>query len=339
MARCIDGAFIGLYHWSEEEGRRWNAVLKQFTAEDWRTLIRAAHAIGLDILIIQEVFRNQMYHGRHRIETRGYHGKAFYPSQLYPDRMNLPDPDPLTTILTEADGLGMQVFLGVGLYAWFDFTPGSLTWHRQVMTELWTRYGQHPSLAGWYISEEVCGSITPARRRSFWPGANRRATDNYRHEIIAFFQGLRTHADSLNARLPLMLAPNCHRMLEAEKTWRSVLPHLGMLCPFGFNRMPPGDRPAAEVARWLADLCHDAGTQLWLDMEIFLFGPQRDLYPRPLEEILTEMAAYPEFAKIIAYQLPGLLNPPDARLTPGGPATVALYEAYRAYYQQQKSQT
>ena len=63
----IDGAWCGLYHWSEEEGRLWNAELKRFTAADWRELVRSMHGIGMDVIVLQELFRNQEYYGRHRI--------------------------------------------------------------------------------------------------------------------------------------------------------------------------------------------------------------------------------------------------------------------------------
>ena len=82
----IDGAWCGLYHWSEEEGRLWNAELKQFTAEDWRDLVRAMHEIGMDVIVLQELFRNQEYYGKHRIPETGYRGRAFYPSKLFPGR-------------------------------------------------------------------------------------------------------------------------------------------------------------------------------------------------------------------------------------------------------------
>jgi len=37
--------------------------------------------------------------------------------------------------------VGMQVMPGVGIYAFFDYTPPSLRWHQAVATELWRGMG------------------------------------------------------------------------------------------------------------------------------------------------------------------------------------------------------
>ena len=131
----IDGAWCGLYHWSEEEGRLWNAELKRFTAADWRELVRSMHSIGMDVIVLQELFRNQEYYGRHRIPETGYRGRAFYPSELFPGRMEIGCGDPVEAVLSAADELGMSVFPGIGMYAWFDFTPESLDWHCRTARE------------------------------------------------------------------------------------------------------------------------------------------------------------------------------------------------------------
>ena len=72
----------------------------------------------------------------------------------------------------ECDRLGMHVLPGVGTYAFFDFTPASLEWHKQVAAELWERYGHHPSFYGWYISDEKDGGLgtDEERREMWWPG-------------------------------------------------------------------------------------------------------------------------------------------------------------------------
>lgn len=57
----IDGAWMGLYHWSETEGKMWNDDIRKLTARQWRMLVRDMLSLGMDIIVIQEVFRNQMY--------------------------------------------------------------------------------------------------------------------------------------------------------------------------------------------------------------------------------------------------------------------------------------
>ena len=63
--RLIDGAWAGLYHWSETEGKHWNPDIKKMTDDQWRELVRSMHSIGMDVIVLQEVFRNQDYVGKH----------------------------------------------------------------------------------------------------------------------------------------------------------------------------------------------------------------------------------------------------------------------------------
>src|SRR5579864_416314 len=156
--RTIDGAWVGIAHWSDEEGRYWNSTIRKLTDEDWHEQIRGMHSLGMDTLVIQEAFRNQEYYGRNDIAETGYKGLAYYASELYPGRAQVAAHDAIEAILSEADRLQMNVFLGVGMYAWFDFSKDSLDWHKKVAEELWRRYGHHPSFYGWYVSEETYGS-------------------------------------------------------------------------------------------------------------------------------------------------------------------------------------
>jgi hypothetical protein len=151
----IGGAWINFYHWSDEEGRHWNADIKKMTDDQWRDLIDAQHEVKMNIIVMQELFRNQMYVDSNRIEKDGYKGLAFYPSKLFPGRMPIAAKDPVEDVLSQADKNGMKVFVAVGLYAWFDFSNGSLEWHKNVAKELWDKYGHHPSFYGWYVSEAM----------------------------------------------------------------------------------------------------------------------------------------------------------------------------------------
>src|SRR5690606_9851118 len=155
----IDGAWAGIYHWSETEGKHWNADIKQMTDDQWREMVRAMHKLKMDIIVIQEVFRNEEYVGKHGTTVDNYAGQAFYPSTLYVERVPLAANDPVEAILSEASKLNMHVFVGVGMFAWFDFTQESLQWHKNVAKELWDKYGHHRSFYGFYVSEESGGNL------------------------------------------------------------------------------------------------------------------------------------------------------------------------------------
>ncbi|HEV2318955.1 MAG TPA: DUF4434 domain-containing protein, partial [Verrucomicrobiae bacterium] len=257
------------------------------------------------------------HRGEHHIETEGYHGTAYYPSSLFPGRMPIASRDPLEAILSEADKLGMQVLPGVGIYAFFDYSQGSLEWHEKVARELWTRYGHHPSFYGWYISEEKTGSLGDAAERQ---------------EIVTFFQQLTPYLHKLAPDKPDMLAINCFGLRGAEDTYRKLLPNVDILCPFGFDRMPAGDETSAQAANLLQSLCDAAGCHLWMDMESFEFRNGIELYPRPINDLVSDLLRFPNFEKILHYQFPGMMSSPSMSRQPGGPASVNLYEDYLRYY-------
>ncbi len=123
--RRLGGAWVDIYHHDPREGKPFDDELGKMTDEQWRELVRAMHAVDQDILVITMMFQNFTHRGQHKIETAGYQGKAYYPSQLYSGRMPIASQDPLETILSEADKLGMHVMPGVGNYAFFDYTPGA----------------------------------------------------------------------------------------------------------------------------------------------------------------------------------------------------------------------
>ena len=217
----IGGAWCGIYHWSEREGRFWNPQIKQMTDDQWRDLIRAMHDIKMNVVVIGEAFRNEEHVGQNAIASQGYHGKAFYPSQLYPGRMDIAAKDPFEAILSEADRFGMHVFVPVGLYAWRDYTPDSLVWHERVATELWKLYGHHPSFYGWYITEEIAGDL----------GAN----EARRRQIVQFFQKFATHVREMAPEKPIMLAPNCWRIRQGLSYYPKLLSNVDILCAFAFD--------------------------------------------------------------------------------------------------------
>ncbi len=316
--RLIDGAWCGLYHWSEAEGRLWNRELRNFTAGDWRELVQGMHDLGMDIIVIQELFRNEEYYGKHQIERNGYRGKSFYPSALVPERMSIACEDPVEEILAAADHLDMMVLPGIGMYAWFDFTPGSLNWHCRVAEEVYERYGHHKSLYGWYISEEVFGNL------NYGP-------DTERH-IVEFFRQFGALRNRLEPTMPVMLAPNCFHVPASLDAWNNLARELDIICPFGFHRMEASDIGAGAVIDLFQKIADENGAHLWLDMEAFLFHPDQALYPRPMDEITTELEGFQGFEKILCYQYPGLFNAPASKRKPGGPDTVQLYHDYLQYY-------
>ncbi|HSW46759.1 MAG TPA: DUF4434 domain-containing protein [Phycisphaerae bacterium] len=318
--RRLGGAWVDIYHHDEKEGKPFNADLGKMTDRNWRELVRAMHDVDQDVLVITMMFQNFTHRGQHKIPTEGYHGKAYYPSKLFPGRMPIASEDPLETILDEADRLGMHVMPGVGCYAFFDYTPEALDWHKKVADELWERYGHHPSFYGWYVSGEKDGSL---------------GNEDERREIADFFREFTPYVRRLAPDKPVMLATNCYNLRGAEAAYRKLLPHLDILCPFAFHRMNEGDLTGEEAAALLQSLCDEAGCHLWMDLESFVFRNGVELHPRPIDGFVSDFTRFPNFEKTLHYQFPGLLSGPKMSLQPGGSASVQLYDDYRRYLESQ----
>lgn len=310
----IDGAFAGLYHWSEVEGSHWNAALKTFTADDWRGVVQSMHAAGMDIVVIQELFREN--------------GGAYYPSELFDgSRVDIACDDPVEAIMDEADRLGMYVFPGIGLYTWFDFGEESLEWHKKVTEEVYGRYGHHRSFYGFYVSEESGGSLDK------WE-ATAEGREMRQKEIVHFFEEYSSFCRGIAPGKPIMLATNSMGIAPRHDTYMELLRNLDILCPFGFARMPGDDLSGHEAAGLLQAWCDEAGAHLWFDLEAFLFNEDGSLYPRDFEGIKGDLLMFGNFEKILCYQYPGVFNNPDLHQMAGDPGSIDLYREYETYYRE-----
>lgn len=322
--RQISGAWTGIYHWSEIEGKHWNQDIKKMTDSQWREMVRAMKKIEMNMIVIQEVFRNEYYVGKHSLTVDSYEGKAFYPSGLYPGRMPIAAEDPIEAILSEADRQGMQVLVGVGMFAWFDFTPESLEWHKRVAKELWDMYGHHESFYAFYVSEESGGGLDN------WENTAEKRQMR-KDDIVNFFREFKAWTNSFAPGKPVMLATNSFEVPNGMDTYPKLLEHLDILCPFGFARMPENDLTGKEAADMLQKVCDEAGAHLWFDLESFLFNPDNSLYPRPVDEIIHDLNLFDNFEKILCYQFPGVFNDPEMSVRIGEERTVGLFNGYKKY--------
>lgn len=320
--RLIDGCWISLYHWSEDEARWFNPALRHLTADDWRAQIQAMKRVGIDCIVIQNVFDSPAYVHQHGQTADRYDGTAFYPSSLYPGRIALGCPDPVEAVLAAADEADCHVFLGVGLYAWFDYSPESLEWHKRVTAELWEHYGHHRSLYSWYISEEMFGSLY----YDYDPVPNERWRD-----IVDFFAGYRWFVGELTPTKPVSMAPNNIRFHEFADHWLPILEGIDILIPFAFAR----DLEHLNITE-IAGICAQAGTRFWVDMEMFQMPLDNGLIPKSGAELEREIAIYDDVEQIFGYQFTGLMNAPDSPHDLGGEAARQLYRDYERYYQRRR---
>ena len=326
----ISGAWAGIYHWSEVEGKHWNQDIKKMTDDQWREMVRSMNKLDMKMVVIQEVFRNEQYVGKHNTNVDNYAGKAFYPSKLYPGRMEIAAHDPIEAILSEADKQDMNVLIGVGMFAWFDFTPESLEWHKRVAKELWDMYGHHKSFYAFYVSEESGGGLDNWEHS---PEMRKKRKD----DIVNFFKELKAYCNEFAPSKPIMLATNSFEVPNGMDTYPELLKHLDILCPFGFARMPEGDLTGKESAGMLQKACNEANSHLWFDLETFLFNPDNSLYPRPVEQIIHDLNLFDNFEKILCYQFPGVFNDPKMSIRVGEARTIDLFNGYKKYLKEVKA--
>lgn len=315
--RRIDGCWVSILHWSEEEARHFNADLKRLAHDDWKDQVRSMGEAGIKTVLIQNVFDSAAYAGRHEMSVDDYRGTPLYPSELYPNRYPLASEDPILAILEAADECGMTVFLGVGLFAWFDFSSDSLAWHKRVTRELYDRYGGHPSLYGWYISEEMFGSLYDE-----WDDLPNEA---YR-SIVGFFREYSAFVRELGPTKPVALAPNNIRFHEFAREWGEILANVDILIPFAFARDPENMN-----IRQIQEICDRSGTHFWVDMEMFAFPLDDGLKPKTIDQLLAEIRTYDDVEQIFGYQFTGIMNFPASPHDLGGDAAKRLYSDYLAH--------
>lgn len=330
--QTLDGTWAGFYHWSETEGKYWNPDLKNLSDPDWRELVRSMYKLDMKIIVLTEVFRNQLYVGNHAETVETYGGKAFYPSKIYPERFPIRAENPIEAILAEADQLGMHVFVGIGMFAWFDFTEESLAWHKKIADEIWDLYGHHPSFYGFYISEESHGALDNWEKEEPMKRVRRK-------QIVRFFDEFKKHCARFAPDKPILLATNSSEVPLAAATYPHLLKNLDILCPFGFARLndTPGELSGKETADLLQKLCDQAGAHLWFDLEIFEFNEEKALCPRKMEDIRKDLLLFDNFEKILCYQFPGILNDPSLSFRIGQASTLKLFREYQNYVKEKKA--
>lgn len=322
--RLLDGCWISLIHWSNDEARHFNNGLRKLTDDQWKDKIEDMHKLGIHGVMIQNMFDSTAYVFEHNQGLDQYEGKAFYPSKLYPQRYEgLAINDPLEAILTKADELDMQVFVGVGLYAWFDYSKDSLEWHKRVATELYEMYGHHKSFYSFYISEELHGSFYDTyrpERKDDWT------------DVVYFFEEFKKHIKKLAPTKPISMAPNNIDFHLHREKWEPTLKNIDILLPFAFAR----DLNNLNIKE-IQEICDTAGTHFWVDMEIFDYPfDQTGLVPKPFEGLLNEIKIYDDVENIFGYQYSGLINNPEHDYGLGNDDTKIIFERYLRYYENVK---
>jgi len=231
-------------------------------------------------------------------------------------------------ILSAADELGMDVFVGLSLNP--DYWSGKFdareeaAMNQKIMTELHKLYGSHASFVGWYLPEELDD-------RNFNSADAKKAVKTYLKNMAMYAR--------LYTKKPVMASPyfgmNPNGPAYAE-WWREILSEakidiIAMQDGVGCHRTTAAE--SAAVLRALRPVLKEYSVQLWANVEVFdqTHGwPVDDLgwkatsasMDRVSEQLRLES---PYVDKIIIFDFTSYMSP---RL--GGVAR-ELYEGYEAY--------
>jgi hypothetical protein len=294
----LGGGFIQLQGW-----------MLKMPPDEWSRELDAMHAAGLDTIIIQ-----YLQYGR----------QSFIPTEEKAT-------DPTREILRFADAHGMRVFLGTkaddGWWNWdADFLERSLADRKRLIRAIHSRYAAHRSFAGWYLPEEVSGSLSPARVRLL-RGYFRSQSDDckaLRNQPVAFAPYF-SHLTSLDSM----------RTIYAELLDGAGIDVVMLQDGVGARGW---DRDLEEriipFFRMFREVCNRRGVALWSDLECFQRRrpePHSGFVPTTPARLIRQLRAVaPHVDRIVTFDFFHYMSPHR------GDPQRTLYEAYRRYQREQK---
>jgi hypothetical protein len=332
--RLISGTFLGLDHWSDREGARFQAAIRSLTEDHWRQMVRDMAALGLDTLVFQQCVCSRDGWGR---------GRAYYRSPTRP-RFDWMRGDTFGAVVDEATRLGMTLFYGLGDM----FSPDPYRHTEEVLQdalgvgrELLDLYGGLPSFGGWYWTWEFAPSsltgrdslrrIIPAVRALhdcpilISPNADRGICPTLLADIDV---DIIAYQDSVGLAVEPPFLGRIHRYDRHRSLHR--LPELYSMLKFAHDAWQPAD--AEKPNLWTYYTRSRGPTALWNNVEVWEFDHRGALVPAEFSRVVSQLDLTAPFVrKQIIYQYPGLMCHPDHPVPVGGERAVTLYEQYMLY--------
>ncbi len=318
----LRASFFDLQHVNLWDALHWTDECRFWNEKNWRALIADMHGIGIRTAVCT---------------TTALWGRPLFSG--YPDTVGQPlkmgCADPLTVCIDEADRLGMEVFLGIGIRGrvsqvrdYSDMRPPWpdvwFEWNTSLAEALLDKYGERPSFAGLYISYEIDFKDYQVElyekliKKWIRPAVGDTA-------ILASPGSLGDHPDL--EKLPEHL----------ERMGIDIL-----ACQDYGGRSNNVDEALAIVRRNIEGLekarkfVDKAGVRLWSNCELFNreIGPDgRPIcVPGPFGRIREQIRMQaPLVEKLICYQYQGIMNRRTDLVNIGAPGTQKLYDDYREY--------
>ncbi len=308
----ITGTWFEFRHHNTKEGVYWNDTLQNFTEEQWRAKLREMKEAGIDQLVLL---------------ATALKDKAYFNTDVFPERWQLAVDDPIEIILDEADTIGLNVYISTGFYGnWRTpeiniVDPKVLKKMLRAMNELACLYGHHKSFYGWYYPDET------------WIGG-------YMDEKFIDYVNLSSaEVHKLGKHFKTLIAPYGTKDLHADDRYIHDLERLDIDFIAYQDEVGVEKSTPCQTAIYFEALkkAHDkAGrAKLWADMELFRFEGEvyhSALLPAPFERIRKQIEAVsPYVEKLFCYQYPGLMSKPASIAKLGHPNAEKLYIDYMDY--------
>ena len=249
---------------------------------EWRQLLRDMKAAGMEVLVLL---------------ATALDGEAYFQSSVYP-QADMGCKDLVGVLLSEAEALGMKVFLSCGYYD--DWTrPANNRQSLEVqkrafcaMEELCEQFGQFKSLYGWYLPDEA--------------GIEGKMTE----EFMDYINRYSAYMHTLSKDYKMLVAPYNTRLISADDEYVAQLERLD--CDFIAYQDEVGVRRCqveelSEVYERLKRVHDKAGrSKLWADVEAFSF--EGKVYESPLlaaseERVKRQVEAISPFVdRVLIYE-------------------------------------
>ena len=304
----IVGSWFEFEHHNQAGAKHWNPALRNFTTEQWITMIHDMHEIGMEYLVMLSV---------------AYDGKAYYPSALQP-RHDFACEDPLEAVLSAADECGIKFFVSNDYWSdWGKVKEGMTeesTWRlrEKGMEEIAEKYAHHKSFYGWYYPHET------------------ELHEVFNDYAYLYYNRCSQIAHSITPKALTLIAPYGTQHVKYSEQYIRQLEGLDVDIIAYQDEVGVYKIKVGETGQYFENLYKmhaKAGrARLWADIEIFDFEAERYRspgVPATFERVLQQMAdVTPYVEHILAYQYVGFMNKPGTIAFAGHKDSEKLYTDY-----------
>ncbi len=262
-----------------------------WSREEWKKDLDNMKEVGIDTLIFIR---------------GGFYGKTIYPSEYFKTKYA---EDFAGFILNEATKRNMKVYMGLYIST-IDWSGGDakkeIEFNKHFIDEVYSRYKDIPSFAGWYIPQE---------------------TSKNELNITDVMNGLSYLCKEKNQNMPVMISPFFNTPVTDGDfsvehhyyEWHNIFSQCAKqidICAFQDGSAPFCDMRDYFVAT--KKLCDEFGVEHWVNTETFERDVRHMFYPIPFNLLKQKLEAHKEYAqKIITFEFSHFLSPqsiyPSAR--------------------------